>query len=103
MAGQTYVIDLDGTLLRSDRSIMKACSACGRVRYPVTEVNRELVAAVNKLYAEGNTIIIWTSRAWDLYHVTVAQLRQMGIHYMELFMGKPAGIYVDVDALRSLP
>lgn len=102
MVRKTYVIDLDGTLLKSDPKVIKVCPTCARTRYPVVTVVRDQVDAVNRLYQAGHTIIIWTSRAWDIYNVTVEQLRRMGLRYHELYMGKPAGIYVDADALRSL-
>lgn len=96
---KTYVIDIDGTLIKSERV---DCGICFRAQYRIVKVNKKEIEAVNRHYAAGDTIILWTGRGWDLYKTTVDQLRRIGIRYHELYMGKPIGIYVDADALRSL-
>jgi hypothetical protein len=37
-----------------------------------------------------------------MYDNTVKQLEQFDIPYNQLVMGKPLGIYVDADAIRTL-
>ena len=96
---QMFVVDIDGTLLTSQR---KTCPHCGRARYTVGGVNADQVARVNKAYTEGAVIILHTARGWDLYRETSAQLRHAGVHYHELVMGKPGGVQVDADAKRRV-
>ena len=66
---------------------------------------------VNKLYADNNEIIIYSSRGMkrfnndvnqvytNLYSLTEKQLKNWGIEYNKLILGKPTGIYVDNDSL----
>jgi len=99
---ETYVIDIDGTLVVPDKTVTAVCEKCGRAHFPRSTVDRDQVAAVNRLYDRGDTIIIHTARGWDLYRMTINQLSHIGVKYHELVMGKPAGIVIDADARRKI-
>lgn len=94
-----WVIDIDGTLLVSHP---ETCPTCKRVKYALIGANRDLVAKVNARFAAGDRVILWTGRGWDCYDLTVRQLKQVGVKYHQLVMGKPLGTYVDADAIRGL-
>jgi len=81
-----YAIDLDGTLAKAGLPVIHT------------------VAAVNRLYEEkGNMIIIHTSRNETIRERTVDYLKQLGVNYHLLVMGKlRADVYVD-DRAMSIP
>lgn len=91
-----YVIDIDGVI----------CNELGTVSERLPYASR--ISLLNKLYDEGNTIVIFTSRgmnstnddpvASDLKYrdLTEKQLSDWGVKYHKLFFGKPnADVYVD--------
>ena len=93
----TYVFDIDGTL----------CTLSGGV-YEEAKPIIHRIEKVNKLYDKGHTIVLNTARgmgrtknnallADNLFReLTENQLKQWGVKYHELFMGKPSGdIYID--------
>ena len=47
------------------------------------------VDGVNYLYSKGYTIIIWTARGWEQFRSTEYWLKNNGIQYHTLLMGKP--------------
>tara|TARA_R100000030_G_scaffold18556_1_gene12861 strand:+ start:21409 stop:21756 length:348 start_codon:yes stop_codon:yes gene_type:complete len=93
----TYVFDIDGTL----------CSLTdGNYESAMPFKNR--IQMVNDLYHQGHTIILNTARgmgrtknnqelANEMFReITENQLKNWGVNYHQLFMGKPAGdTYVD--------
>ena len=87
-----FVIDLDDTLLLYE---------IDRV-YSDAKPNIKEIEISNKLYDEGNIIIIHTGRNWDKYVMTKNQLKKFGINHHELVMGKPQGVYIDVDSKKTL-
>ena len=93
-----FFIDIDNTLLFSEA---KKCK-CGGVVYRLKHRNAEEIQRINQLYSRGETIILWTGRGWDAYKVTVKQLKQSGIKFHQLIMGKPWGVYVDRDSEKTL-
>lgn len=95
----TFVIDIDNTLILSDK---KECIACGRVKYSIKEVDQKEIDSINKAYDAGHVIILHTGRNWDCYRLTVRQLSGIGLKYNQLVMGKPQGIYIDKDAKKSI-
>lgn len=76
-----YCFDLDGTLCSLTKS-----------EYDKAEPIIERINIVNKLYDDGNTIIIDTARGAqtkiDWYDVTKNQLDSWGVKYHELRVGK---------------
>ena len=93
-----YVFDIDGTI----------CTKVEDGDYSKAEPIRERIKIINKLYDEGNTIIFQTARgmgrssnsqafAWQFFEKsTKQQLKNWGVKYHQLFLGKPGGdIYID--------
>ena len=89
MDKMTFVIDIDGTLIRSVKE---------GDEYKVIYIDTEEINAVNRLYAQGHEIILWTGRRWELHALTVKQMKNYGVKYHALVMGKPIGVYIDKDA-----
>lgn len=61
---------------------------------------------VNLLYEEGNTIVMWTARGTvsgiDWEPLTRRQLREWGVNFHELKMGKPAyDLFIDDKNINS--
>lgn len=91
----TFVIDIDDTLIFSNYDKEKN-------KYALNFYALDEIEAVNKKYDEGHTIIIHTGRSWAHYDITKEQLEKGGVKYHELIMGKPVGIYIDADSLKSI-
>ena len=90
-----YCFDLDNTLCKSHLD-----------DYTKSEPIHTRIDQVNKLFAEGNRIIICTARGsltgidWKV--LTEQQLRDWSVRYHELWLGKPyADIYVDDKACKD--
>ena len=84
------IIDLDGTICKE----MRQFSRC------LAEPLPDAVEAVNNLYDAGNTIIIYSSRTWVEYEMTVDWLKRHQVKYHQLFMGKPIGdVWIDDRAI----
>ena len=99
----TYVFDIDGTI----------CNNTGG-EYEKAKPIKSRIETVNKLYNEGNTIVLLTARGMGrsdnsiayaetaFRRLTEAQLRSWGVKYHRLFLGKPSGdIYVDDKGMRD--
>jgi len=92
-----YVIDIDGTICSTppDRNYLKA------------EPFPEAVAEINKLYEEGNKIILFTARGAssgkNWHDLTAEQIKNWGIKHHELIdKGKPDGdIFIDDKGINS--
>lgn len=94
--GKIFVFDIDGVIaqIRKDLS------------YGETGPNEEMVKIVNELYDMGNRIVLFTARGYvtgiDWRETTEKQMKDWGVKYHELHMGKPnADYYVD-DKMLSL-
>ncbi|MBF0157474.1 MAG: hypothetical protein HQL57_09855 [Magnetococcales bacterium] len=91
-----YCFDIDGTLCTNTEGA-----------YEEAEPFAEVVAEVNRLYDQGETIILLTARGSttgiDWREVTERQLRQWGVPYHALHLGKPsAHVYVDDKAVNAV-
>ena len=98
----TFVIDIDGVVasLVPDNDYAKAEPLTGAI------------GAINRLYAQGHRIVMFTARGsatgLDWREVTEGQFARWGLRYHELRFGKPAGdFYVDdrllpITALATL-
>ena len=91
-------LDLDNTLCRTDG-----------LNYEGAEPMPDRIAVANRLYDEGNRIIIWTARGavtgvtLALWSLTKRQLKAWGVKYHELKLDKPYfDLLVDDRALSSL-
>ncbi len=89
------VFDIDGVIakLRPDND------------YSLSEPDTEMIAVINRLYDEGNRIVLHTARGYvtgrDWTELTKKRLAEWGLKYHELIFGKPnADFYIDD---RSLP
>jgi len=94
----TYVFDIDGTI----------CTKAIDFDYEASEPIKERIDIINILYDTGNTIIMQTARGMgrhnnnpqkaiqEFYAMTTEQLKEWGVKYHMLFLGKPAAdIYID--------
>ncbi|MCL2651779.1 MAG: HAD family hydrolase [Candidatus Azobacteroides sp.] len=85
------IIDMDGTICTEE----KTYSRC------LAKPKEKAVESVNKLYDDGHTIIIYSARTWMEYEMTVAWLKEYGVKYHQLIMGKPIGDYwIDDRAIQ---
>lgn len=102
MSKKIYVVDVDGTI----------CKAPPSRNYSKCEPIPEVILKVNKLYEEGNTIILHTARGQlstkgnkfkietDVREILVDWLDSYGVKYHELVMCKPYGDhYIDDKAM----
>ena len=91
-----YCFDIDGTLCsNTDGDYSKAVPF------------HEVIAEVNRLFAEGHRILLYTARGattgFDWYELTGRQLKEWEVHYHALFMGKPtADVYIDDKAMNLI-
>lgn len=94
---KTYVFDIDGTICSNTRG-----------DYESAKPHMSRIHKINSLYDQGAQIIFLTARGmgsnanniqiaknkWE--ELTKEQLREWGVKYHLLFMGKPAGdLYID--------
>lgn len=87
-----FVIDIDDTILVSERC---TCEKCNRITYKNATPILDEIDSLNLLYDMGHTIILHTGRNWKSYKLTVIQLKELGVKYHNLIMGKPQGFYID--------
>jgi len=98
-----YVFDIDGTI----------CYNTGE-KYDMAKPYVNRIKRVNELYDQGHTIIFQTARgmgrsgnstayAYTAFEEkTKKQLREWGVKYHRLFLGKPAGdIYIDDKGVKD--
>ena len=88
-----YCFDIDGTL----------CSDTDG-NYPNAQPFPDVIAEINRLYTDGHQIVLYTARGStteiDWRELTEHQVKEWGIQYHALFMGKPtADIYIDDKAV----
>lgn len=88
--GQRFVFDIDGVIaqIRED------------LDYAEAGPNERMIQIINRLYDWKNEIILFTARGYvtgkDWRQITENQMRDWGVKYHELHMGKPnADFYVD--------
>ena len=92
----TFVIDVDGVVA------MLVPGNDYRQSHPIPEV----IAAINRLYDQGHTIIMLTARgsatglSWE--EVTRDQFARWGLKYHELRFGKPAADYYVDDRMVTI-
>lgn len=99
-----YVFDIDGTICISLEGL-----------YQDAVPLRERILIINKLFTEGNEIILYTARGmgssgnneiiakekWE--ELTINQLKTWGVKFHKLYFGKPSGdIYVDDKGISDL-
>lgn len=84
-------VDIDDTIIKST---VKRCD-CGGVHYDDAKPIQQEIDWVNAAYEAGTVILLVTGRGWGHYHTTKEQLKQFGVNYHELIMGKTPGPYID--------
>lgn len=93
---KTFCFDFDGTLCTNTEG-----------EYESAEPFYDRIALVNKLFEDGNKIIIFTARGTvtgiDWRPLTLRQIEDWGIHFTELILGKPfAHQYIDDRGISDL-
>jgi len=99
----TYVFDIDGTLCTNASPFYENASPF---------MNR--ITKVNELYDAGHTIVCFTARGMgryknntllatqEFYELTSKQLKNWGVKYHHLFLGKPSGdFYIDDKGMKD--
>ena len=99
---KTYAFDIDGVI-------------CNTIdgNYPKSKPNKNAIKKINKLYDNGNRVIIYTARYMGRtnnntekanhlgYQKTFQQLKSWGLNFHDLFMGKPSfDILIDDKAFN---
>ena len=101
MSKLTYVVDLDHTLCDTVQGPE------GRWKYFEATPIQSRIDVVNKLWEDGNTIIIETARGCGTkinhYEETFNQLRSWGLKFHTLRTGVKFGadVYIDDKAINS--
>jgi hypothetical protein len=91
----TYCFDIDGTLCTNTEG-----------HYKAAEPFEDAIRALNALFDEGHTILLYTARGSatriDWRDVTERQMTEWGVKYHNLYFGKPtADVYIDDRAVNS--
>jgi len=99
-----YVFDIDGTL----------CSKNENCDYSEAKPMMSRIETVNDLYDDGHQIFLLTARGMgrnnnnpllavqQFYQFTTDQLREWGVKYHHLILGKPAGdFYIDDKGIKD--
>jgi hypothetical protein len=89
-----YCFDIDGTLCTDTDGAYGQAAPCP-----------EVIAQVNRLFGQGHRILLYTARGAttgiDWREETERQLREWGVEYHALYLGKPtADIYIDDKAIN---
>ena len=90
-----YCFDIDGTICSNTEGA-----------YEAAEPFSDAIAALNALYDAGHRIHLHTARGSstgiDWRELTERQLREWGVRYHCLFMGKPsADVYIDDKTINA--
>jgi len=88
------VCDIDGTICSQEKDYRDAKPFKDRINH------------INDLYGAGNTIVFFTARGYetgiDWEYITKRQLKDWGVKYDQLIMGKPsADIYIDDRSVKD--
>ena len=87
-----YAVDIDGTLCEDQHSWWEYSKAV-----PIPDA----IQKINKLYQEGEEIILYTARFPENEKVTLEWLEKHQVKYHEIIFGKfRADVYVDNCAKR---
>jgi len=87
------IIDIDGTICTEERQFSR----------PMANPLPGAVESVNALFDAGHIIILYSSRTWAEWEVTNHWLREKGMKFHQLFLGKPVGdVWIDDRAIRHV-
>jgi len=85
------VVDLDGTICTEEKTYSRSLAK------PINKA----VESLAKLYEQGHTIIVYSARGWQEYEMTSEWLKNHGIKYHQLVLGKPIGdAWIDDRAIE---
>jgi histidinol phosphatase-like enzyme len=99
-----YIFDIDGTICDKNKNddYNKSFPFLGRIR------------KINNLYDDGHKIVFFTARGMgrhrdnaelaiqQFYSLTESQLKEWGVKYHQLILGKPSGdVYVDDKGIKD--
>ena len=90
-----YIVDIDGTICTNTHGA-----------YPLAEPYTDRIQKLNQLFDEGNQMHYWTARGsstgLDWYDLTLQQLKDWGVKYTSIGIGKPSyDVWVDDKALSD--
>jgi trehalose-6-phosphatase len=77
------IIDIDGTICSEERQFSR----------PMATPKDNAIEAIAKLKSQGHIVILYSSRTWAEYEMTVDWLKRHGVEYDQLILGKPVGDY----------
>lgn len=84
------IIDMDGTICTEEKTYSRS----------LAKIKPKAKETINQLYDEGHTIIIYSARTWMEFEMTTHWLKENGIKYHQLIMGKPIGdLWIDDRAI----
>lgn len=87
-----YRIDIDETF----------CTGVSENKYSEAKPLKERIQKINELYESGHIVTIETGRHWNNLELTLKQLREWGLKYHTLVMGKiPADVIIDDKAVNA--
>ena len=85
------IIDIDGTICTEEKQFSRSMAK------PLKGAQK----ALSKLKAEGHIIILYSSRNWAEYEMTIDWLNKHKFPFDQLILGKPQGdIWIDDRALK---
>ncbi len=92
---KTYCFDIDGTICQNTYG-----------KYELAKPIQERINFINELYKEGSEIIMFTARGSttniDWTNFTKKQLKDWGLKYTKLILGKPfAEIFIDDKGIEA--
>jgi len=91
MKHKIIVTDMDGTL----------CEEVPTFERSMAKPNQESIEFINKSYALGAHIIIYTSRSWAEYRMTKTWLDSSNVKYHQLICGKPIyDVWLDDKSIK---
>lgn len=86
LCNKTIAIDIDGTICSEERTFERPLAL------PINGAKE----ALQLLKENQNTIILWTARGWEQFRITERWLRDNGMVYDQLLMGKPmVDLFID--------
>lgn len=96
---KTYMVDIDETICFTP-------TLDGKRDYPNSKPYMDRIAAINKLYEEGNIILYWTARGSssgiDWSDFTLKQLTHWGCKFHSCRVGKPSyDVWIDDKAISD--
>jgi len=100
VTSKTFCFDIDGVI--GEKSDVKDMGGS----YANNTANKEIIRICNKLYDNGNKIVLYTARGsnsgMDWSEITQKQLKSWGLKYHELHFGKPAADFYIDDKMLAL-